>query len=109
EANAGLDIRVLTGPDLTEDAWDAFFSFYMDTGSRKWGRPYLNRLFFSLIGERMADRVALVMAHEAGRPIAGALNFIGRDALYGRQWGALEHRPFLHFELCYYRAIDFAI
>jgi len=109
EANAGLDIRILTGADLTEDAWDALFAFYMDTGSRKWGRPYLNRLFFSLVGERMADRIALVMAYEAERPIAGALNFIGRDALYGRQWGALEHRPFLHFELCYYRAVEFAI
>lgn len=109
EASAGLDIRILTGADLTEDAWDAFFAFYMDTGSRKWGRPYLNRLFFSVVGKRMADRIALVMAYESGRPIAGALNFIGRDALYGRQWGALEHRPFLHFELCYYRAIDFAI
>ena len=109
EAQAGLDICVLTGGDLTEDAWDAFFAFYMDTGSRKWGRPYLNRLFFSLVGERMADRIALVMAYDAGRPIAGALNFIGRDALYGRQWGALEPRPFLHFELCYYQAIQFAI
>ena len=109
DARAGLDIRVLTGADLTEDAWDAFFAFYMDTGERKWGRPYLNRLFFSLIGERMADRIALVMAYDAGRPIAGALNFIGRDALYGRQWGALEPRPFLHFELCYYSAIQFAI
>lgn len=109
DARAGLDIRILTGGDITEDAWDAFFAFYMDTGSRKWGRPYLNRLFFSLVGERMADRIALVMAYDAGRPIAGALNFIGRDALYGRQWGALEHRPFLHFELCYYQAIDFAI
>lgn len=109
EANAGLAIRILTGADLTEDAWDAFFAFYTDTGSRKWGRPYLNRVFFSLVGERMADRIALVMAYDAGRPIAGALNFIGRDALYGRQWGALEHRPFLHFELCYYRAVEFAI
>lgn len=109
EAQAGLDIRTLTGPDITETHWDAFFDFYQDTGSRKWGRPYLNRLFFSLIGERMADRIALVMAFDGGRPIAGALNFIGRDALYGRQWGTLEPRPFLHFELCYYRAIDFAI
>jgi predicted N-acyltransferase len=109
EAKEGIDIRVLTGADITEDAWDAFFNFYLDTGSRKWGRPYLNRLFFSLVGERMADRIALIMAHDDARPIAGALNFIGRDALYGRQWGALEARPFLHFELCYYRAIDFAI
>jgi uncharacterized protein len=109
DARAGLDIRVLTGSDITEDAWDAFFAFYMDTGERKWGRPYLNRLFFSLIGERMADRIALVMAYDGRRPIAGALNFIGRDALYGRQWGTLEPRPFLHFELCYYAAIQFAI
>ena len=109
DARAGLDIRVLTGADITENAWDAFFAFYMDTGERKWGRPYLNRLFFSLIGERMADRIALVMAYDNGRPIAGALNFVGRDALYGRQWGTLEPRPFLHFELCYYSAIQFAI
>lgn len=109
EAQAGLDIRVLRGSDLTEDVWDAFFSFYMDTGHRKWGRPYLNRRFFSLIGRSMADRVALVMAYDGDRPIAGALNFIGRDALYGRQWGTLEPRPFLHFELCYYQAIELAI
>lgn len=109
EAAAGLDIRVLNGGDLTENAWDAFFAFYMDTGSRKWGRPYLNRRFFSLIGERMADRIALIMAYDQGRPVAGALNFIGREALYGRQWGTLEPRPFLHFELCYYAAVEFAI
>ena len=109
EAQDGVGIVTLTGPDITEDHWDAFFAFYMDTGERKWGRPYLNRLFFSLIGERMADRIALVMAQRNGRWIAGALNFIGGDTLYGRQWGAIEHRPFLHFELCYYQAIDFAI
>lgn len=109
EAQGGLDIRVLTGAEITEAHWDAFFEFYMDTGDRKWGRPYLNRRFFSLIGERMADRIALVMAFRGERPIAGALNFIGRDALYGRQWGAVEDVPFLHFELCYYQAIDFAI
>ncbi|QQQ18878.1 N-acetyltransferase [Brevundimonas vitis] len=109
DAQSGLDIRVLTGRDLTEAHWDAFFAFYMDTGSRKWGRPYLTRHFFSLVGETMADRIALVMAFREDRPIAGALNFIGRDALYGRQWGALEEVPFLHFELCYYQAIDFAI
>ncbi|MFN4296934.1 MAG: GNAT family N-acetyltransferase [Brevundimonas sp.] len=109
EAQAGLDIRVLTGRDITEAHWDAFHAFYLDTGDRKWGRPYLNRAFFSLIGERMSDRIALVMAFDGERPIAGALNFIGRDALYGRQWGTLEDRPFLHFELCYYQAIDFAI
>lgn len=109
EARAGLDIRTLTGAEIAEAHWDAFFDFYQDTGARKWGRPHLNRRFFSLVGERMADRIALVMAFDGGRPVAGALNFIGRDALYGRQWGAIEPRPFLHFELCYYRAIDFAI
>ena len=109
EARAGLDIRVLTGADITEAHWDAFFAFYMDTGSRKWGRPYLTRDFFSRIGATLADRIALVMAFRDGRPIAGALNLIGRDALYGRQWGALEPVPFLHFELCYYQAVDFAI
>ena len=109
DAQAGLDIRVLTGGDITEAHWDAFFAFYMDTGSRKWGRPYLTRAFFSLIGQSMADRIALMMAFRGETPIAGALNFIGRDALYGRQWGAIEEVPFLHFELCYYQAIDFAI
>ena len=109
EAQAGLDIRVLTGADITETHWDAFFDFYMDTGDRKWGRPYLTRDFFARVGATMADRIALVMALRDGTPIAGALNFIGRDALYGRQWGALEEVPFLHFELCYYQAIDFAI
>ena len=109
DAQAGLDIRVLTGAEITEAHWDAFFAFYMDTGSRKWGQPYLTRAFFSMVGETMADRIALVMALRDGEPIAGALNFIGRDALYGRQWGALEEVPFLHFELCYYQAIDFAI
>jgi predicted N-acyltransferase len=87
DAQAGLDIRVLTGADLNADAWDAFFAFYMDTGSRKWGRPYLTRDFFTRVGQTMADRIALVMAFRDGEPIAGALNFIGRDALYGRQWG----------------------
>ena len=109
EAQAGLDIRVLTGADITEAHWDAFFAFYMDTGGRKWGRPYLTRDFFTRLGAAMADRIALVMAFRDGTPIAGALNLIGRDALYGRQWGALEEVPFLHFELCYYQAIEFAI
>jgi predicted N-acyltransferase len=81
----------------------------MDTGSRKWGRPYLTRRFFDLIGASMADRILLVMARREGRYIAGAINFIGDDALYGRNWGAIEERPFLHFEVCYYQAIDFAI
>jgi predicted N-acyltransferase len=106
---AGITAHWLTGADLTEDAWDAFFAFYMDTGSRKWGRPYLTREFFSIVGEAMADRILLVMAKRAGRWIAGALNFIGTDTLYGRNWGAIEHHPFLHFELCYYQAMDFAI
>jgi uncharacterized protein len=105
----GIAIRLLTGSDLTEAHWDAFFGFYIDTGSRKWGRPYLTRAFFSLIGERMAERVLLVLCERAGHPIAGALNFIGGDALYGRYWGAVEDHPFLHFEACYYQAIDFAI
>ena len=109
EAQAGLEIICLTGKDLTEAHWDAFFAFYMDTGSRKWGRPYLNRLFFSLLGERMADRVLLIMARRGGRWIAGALNLIGGDCLYGRNWGCVEDVPFLHFELCYYQAIDWAI
>jgi predicted N-acyltransferase len=106
---AGVEVLWLTAKDLTEDAWDAFFAFYMETGSRKWGRPYLTRAFYSIIGETMADKVLLVMARRAGRYIAGAINFIGGDALYGRHWGATEHHPFLHFELCYYQAIDYAI
>src|SRR5438034_2299474 len=105
----GITIHALTGNDVTEDAWDAFFAFYMQTGSRKWGRPYLTRRFFSLIGESMAEDVALIMARRNGRWIAGAINFIGSDTLFGRNWGAIEHHPFLHFEVCYYQAIDFAI
>jgi uncharacterized protein len=99
----------VTGGDITEAHWDAFFAFYMDTGSRKWGRPYLNRRFFSLVGERMADRVLLVMAKRNGRYIAGAINFIGDKRLYGRNWGCIEDHPFLHFEVCYYQAVEFAI
>jgi predicted N-acyltransferase len=109
DAGAGLDIVALTGADLAEEHWDAFYQFYMDTGARKWGRPYLNRLFFSLLGERMADRVLLVLARRGGRWIAGALNLIGGDCLYGRNWGCVEDVPFLHFELCYYQAIQWAI
>ncbi len=105
----GITIERATGSDLTEAHWDAFFAFYMDTGSRKWGRPYLTRRFFSLVGAAMPERILLVMAKRAGRFIAGALNFIGDDALYGRNWGALEEHPFLHFEVCYYQAIDFAL
>lgn len=109
DAQDGVEIVRLTGNDITEDAWDAFFAFYMDTGSRKWGSPYLNRRFFSLVSDRMRDRILLVMAKAGGRYIAGALNFIGGDTLFGRYWGAIEHRPFLHFEVCYYQAIEFAI
>jgi predicted N-acyltransferase len=105
----GITIHTLTGADITEDAWDAFFDFYMETGSRKWGRPYLTRAFYSLIGETMSQDVALIMAKRNGRWIAGAINFIGSDTLFGRHWGAIEHHPFLHFEVCYYQAIDFAI
>ncbi len=105
----GITVEQLTGKDITEAHWDAFFAFYMDTGSRKWGRPYLNRTFFSLIGERMADQILLIMAKRGGRYIAGAINFIGSDTLYGRNWGCVEDHPFLHFEVCYYQAIDFAI
>jgi predicted N-acyltransferase len=105
----GITIHVLTGSDLTEEIWDAFFQFYMETGSRKWGRPYLTRPFYSLIGENMGRDIALIMARRNGRWIAGAINFIGSDTLFGRHWGAIEHHPFLHFEVCYYQAIDFAI
>lgn len=105
----GITLHWLTGSDLTEDVWDAFFSFYMDTGSRKWGRPYLTRAFFSIAGETMRDRILLVMAKRAGQWIAGAINFIGSDILYGRHWGAIEEHPFLHFEVCYYQAIEYAI
>jgi hypothetical protein len=105
----GVSIERLTGRDITEAHWDSFFRFYMDTGSRKWGRPYLNRKFFSLVGERMGERVLLVMAKRSGRHIAGAINFIGDRRLYGRNWGCIEDHPFLHFEVCYYQAIDFAI
>jgi hypothetical protein len=105
----GIEVAWLTGSDLTEAVWDDFFAFYMDTGSRKWGRPYLTREFFSIIGQTMRERILLVIAKRAGRAIAGAINFIGADALYGRNWGAVEHHPFLHFELCYYQAIDYAI
>lgn len=105
----GLEIVHLTGDALREEHWDAFWHFYQDTGARKWGHPYLTRACFSLLGERMADKLLLILALRDGRPIAGALNVIGADALYGRYWGALEDVPFLHFELCYYQAIDAAI
>lgn len=105
----GIEIDWLTGSDLTEAVWDDFFAFYMDTGSRKWGRPYLNRQFYSLIGESMAEDILLVMAKRNGHYIAGAINFIGGDTLFGRHWGCIEDHPYLHFEVCYHQAIDFAI
>lgn len=108
-AQDGVEICHLTGADIRGEHWDAFWLFYQDTGARKWGQPYLTREAFDLIGERMGEQVLLILALEEGRPIAGALNFIGGDALYGRYWGCLVDKPFLHFELCYYQAIDAAI
>jgi len=108
-AQAEIDIVQLTGADLREHHWDAFWAFYQDTGARKWGRPYLTRTFFSLLGERLADRILLILASRDGRPVAGALNLIGAEALYGRYWGCVEDVRFLHFELCYYQAIETAI
>jgi predicted N-acyltransferase len=105
----GVTVQWLTGSDLTEAVWDDFFAFYIETGSRKWGYPYLTRPFFSRVGEAMRERILMVMAKRAGRFVAGAINFIGSHALFGRHWGAIEHHPFLHFELCYYQAIDYAI
>ena len=105
----GGEIVALTGDDLRPEHWQAFWQFYQDTGARKWGRPYLTRAFFDLVQERMRDDVLLVMARRDGRWVAGALNFIGRDVLYGRYWGCSEHHPCLHFELCYYQAIEQAI
>ena len=107
--SAGLAVEHVTGRDITEAHWDAFYAFYMDTGSRKWGRPYLNRKFFSLLGVSMADTCLLIMVKRAGRYVAGALNLIGGDCLYGRYWGSTEHHPCLHFEVCYYQAIEWAI
>jgi len=108
-AEAGLTIEQVEGTAITEAHWDALFEFYMDTGSRKYGRPYLNRAFFSALGATMPERCMIVLAKRDGHPIAGALNLIGGDCLYGRYWGATEHYPFLHFEVCYYQAIDYAI
>jgi len=105
----GVTVQWLTGSDLTEGVWDDFFTFYIETGSRKWGHPYLTRPFFSRVGEAMRERILVVMAKRAGRFVAGAINFIGSHALFGRHWGAIEHHPFLHFEVCYYQAIDYAI
>jgi predicted N-acyltransferase len=110
EATAnGIEIERLTGSDIQEQHWDAFYRFYLDTGSRKWGSPYLTREFFSLVGETMADDILLILCKRDGRYVAGAINFIGSDCLFGRNWGCIEHHPFLHFEVCYYQAIEFAI
>ena len=109
QAAAGLEIVHLAGAAITEAHWDAFWAFYQDTGARKWGQPYLTRAFFSLLGERLGERVLLILALQDGLPIAGALNLIGAEALYGRYWGALRDVPHLHFELCYYQAIEAAI
>lgn len=109
KAQEGLEIKWLTGAALTSEHWDIFYEFYTDTGDRKWGTPYLNRQTFSLIHERMADKILMILAYDGDEAIAGALNFIGSDTLYGRYWGRIEERPFLHFELCYYQAMDYAI
>jgi uncharacterized protein len=108
-AQAAVHIRHLTGAEITEAHWDAFWVFYQDTGARKWGQPYLTRAFFSHLGTAMGDKLLLIIAERDGRPVAGALNLIGEEALYGRYWGCSEDIPFLHFELCYYQAIDAAI
>ena len=108
-ADNGITIDWLTGPQLTEEIWDIFYGFYMDTGARKWGQPYLTRAFYSMIGETMADDIVLIMAKRNGSYVAGAINFIGSHTLFGRHWGCMEDHPFLHFEVCYYQAIDFAI
>jgi len=108
-AEAGVTIRALSGDDLEERHWDAFYRFYLSTSDRKWGHPYLNREFFALLHETLADRVVLVVAEADGRPVAGALNLRGEDVLFGRYWGCVERYRFLHFEACYYQAIQYAI
>lgn len=108
-ARSGLDFVHLAGGEIRAEHWDAFWEFYQDTGSRKWGQPYLTRAAFDLIGERLGDTVLLMLALEDGMPIAGALNFVGGDTLYGRYWGCTREVRFLHFELCYYQAIEAAI
>ena len=105
----GVEIERITGSDLSEEHWDAFYQFYVDTGARKWGTPYLTRQFFSMIGETMSDDLLLIMCKRDGRYVAGAINFIGGNCLFGRNWGCIEHHPYLHFEVCYYQAIEFAI
>ena len=110
DANAcGLEFIALRGPEISKAQWAAFYGFYTSTVDRKWGSAYLTKSFFPLLGERLGDQVVLMLALKAGKPIAGALNLMGSDTLYGRNWGCTEEFPFLHFELCYYRAIDFAI
>ena len=108
-AREGLDFVALRGAEIGPGDWEWMWRFYQDTGSRKWGHPYLTRSFFDLIGESMGDKVLLFLARRDGVPIAGALNLIGADTLYGRYWGATEEVPHLHFELCYYQAIEWAI
>jgi uncharacterized protein len=105
----GLTVKWLSGSDLREHHWDAFYNFYEDTGARKWGRPYLNRDFFSHLNQTMADRIVLMLAYDGDEAIAGAINFVGSDRIFGRNWGCTRDVPFLHFELCYYQAIDYAI
>ena len=107
-AREGLEFRALRGGEIGRSEWDAMWAFYQDTGSRKWGRPYLTRKFFDLIGERMGDSLLLFLAYRGSLPIAGALNLVGSDALYGRYWGTVDEVPFLHFELSYYQAIEWA-
>ncbi len=107
--DCGLVFRTLRGAEIGRREWDAFYRFYQSTVDRKWGSAYLTKRFFPLLGERLGDRVVLMLAEHKGEPVAGALNLLGRDALYGRNWGCRGDFPFLHFELCYYRAIDFAI
>lgn len=108
-AQSAVDIEILRGDQIGPEHWDAFWIFYQDTGARKWGRPYLTRAFFDLIAESMSDDIVLFLARRNGDPVAGALNLLGPNCLYGRYWGCTEDIPFLHFELCYYQAIDFAI
>ena len=105
----GIRVEWISGGDLKETHWDEFFEFYMDTGTRKWGHPYLTREFFSLVSQNMSESVVLMLAYDGEEPIAGALNFVGSDTIYGRNWGCSRDVPFLHFELCYYQAIDYAI
>jgi uncharacterized protein len=108
-AREGLEFRTLPGSEIGPAEWEAMWAFYQDTGARKWGQPYLTRAFFDLIGERMGDQLLLFLACREGKPIAGALNFVGPDTLYGRYWGTTDEVPFLHFELCYYQAVEWAI